>query len=311
MPDVQPGPSADVSDTPTVDAIILDGAVIVNMLRPGTACTFSEYASQIFLPYITTQLQHVQRVDVVWDEYVQGSLKADTRSVRGKGSRRRVESSNALPRNGQEFLRNDDNKAELFSFLSLQTVRLETESQIIATHHKDVLCTQPRNTTGLAPCTQEEADTRIFLHVSDATNHGYRKLMIRTVDSDVLVLAIAAVQQLTIDELWVAFGTGKSFRYLPAHEMATALGPAKSAALPFLHAFTGCDTVSSFSGRGKRTVWGIWKMFGEVTQAFCTLASTPSSMDDQLDVLEHFVILFYDRASSNIPCTSIRFDNAH
>ena len=48
--------------------------------------------------------------------------------------------------------------------------------------------------------------------------------MIRTVDYDVLVLAIAAVQLLTIDELWIAFSSGKSFRYLPAYEMARALG---------------------------------------------------------------------------------------
>ena len=29
----------------------LDGSVIVNMLRPGSAKTFSDYASQVFLPY--------------------------------------------------------------------------------------------------------------------------------------------------------------------------------------------------------------------------------------------------------------------
>ena len=56
-----------------------------------------------------------------------------------------------------EFLRNDDNKRELFSFLSQKPSKLETESQVIATHHEDVLCTQPRNTTNLTPCTQEEA----------------------------------------------------------------------------------------------------------------------------------------------------------
>lgn len=206
-----------------------------------------------------------------------------------------MESSNAIR---QEFLRNDDNKSELFSFLSLKVASLETESQIIVTHHKDVLCTQPRDTTDLAPCTHEEADTRMFLHVSDAVNHGYCKVMIRTVDSDVLVLAIAAVQQLDIDELWVAFATGKSFRYLPAHEMASVLGPEKCIALPFLHAFSGCDTVSSFAGRGKKTVWEIWKTFIEVTPAFCSLASTPSSVDDQLEVLERFVVLLYDRTST-------------
>jgi len=44
-------------------------------------------------------------------------------------------------------------------------------------------------------------DTRIFLHVSDAANHGYSKVMIRTVDSDELVLAIAVVNEIHIDEL--------------------------------------------------------------------------------------------------------------
>ena len=122
--------------------------------------------------------------------------------------------------------------------------------------------------------------------------------MIRTVDSDVLVLAIAAAHQLNIDKLWVAFASGKTFRYLPAHEIARALGPEKCIALPFLHAFSGCDTVSSFSGRGKRTVWDIWKIFGDVTPAFCTLASTPSSVDDQLKILERFVVLLYDRTST-------------
>ena len=84
--------------------------------------------------------------------------------------------------------------------------------------------------------------------------------------------------------------------------MAGALGPEKCIALPFLLAFSGCDTVSSFAGRGKRTVWEIWKIFNEVTPAFCTLASTPdpSSVDDQLEVLECIVVLLYDRASTEV-----------
>ena len=139
-------------------------------------------------------------------------------------------------------MRNDANRAELFTFLSLQIANLVTPFQVI-TKHRDVFCTQPLDTTELAPCTQEEADTPIFLHVRDATNQGCRKAMIRTVDSDVVVLAVAAVRQLNIDELWIAFGTGKSFRYLPAHHMSNALGPNCCTALPFLHAFSGCDTV--------------------------------------------------------------------
>jgi hypothetical protein len=182
----------------------------------------------------------------------------------------------------------------LFSFLSLQIAKLQIETgrQIIATYHKDVLCTRQRDTIGLAPCTQEEADTRIFLHVSDATKHGYRKVLIRTVDSDVLVLGIAAVQQLSIDELWVGFASGKSFRYLPTHERCPSC--------------THSADVSSFAGRGKRTVWYFWKTFSNVTPAFCTLASTPSSVYDQLDVIERFVVVLYDRTSDEEKVNEVR-----
>jgi len=47
-------------------------------------------------------------------------------------------------------------------------------------------------------------------------------------------------------------GTGKQFRYLAIHEIATQLAPQIAKALSMLHAFTGCDTASFVSGRGKR-----------------------------------------------------------
>ena len=114
-----------------------------------------------------------------------------------------------------------------------------------------MVCTHARYIAGLAPGTHEEVDTRMLLHVEDATKQGYTNVSIRTVDTDVVVLALAAAERLSIDELWVAFGTGKSFRFLTAHEMAQASGPDKCRGLPAFHAFTGCDTVSSFGGRSK------------------------------------------------------------
>ena len=62
------------------------------------------------------------------------------------------------------------------------------------------------------------------------------------------------------------------------------------------HAFTGCDTVSSFAGRGKKTAFDIWKSFIEVTPAFSTLLTDPSELNnDCMSVLEAFVVLLYDR----------------
>ena len=40
-----------------VTCTILDGAAIVNMVRPGTAKTFQDHATDVFMPYIMSQLQ--------------------------------------------------------------------------------------------------------------------------------------------------------------------------------------------------------------------------------------------------------------
>ena len=112
-------PPRENASSPAVEVVILDGAAIVNMLAPGTTKTFSEYATQVFLPYVTSQLQHASRVDVVFDdEYLPDSLNAATRKKRGKGIRRRVEPSSSIPRNWQAFLR--IHETELFSFLAMK-----------------------------------------------------------------------------------------------------------------------------------------------------------------------------------------------
>ena len=167
--------------------------------------------------------------------------------MRGKGVRRRVVPSAAIPNNWKDFLRVDDNKTELFSFLSHQVTLLETDGKAVyATDGHYVLCSMAQiDLTGLVPCSHEEADIRLFLHVADVVKKGYMKLLVRTIDTDIVVVAIATLNRTKPDELWVAFGTGEHFRFIPIHEVAAAVGPRKSANLPLFHALTGCDTVSS------------------------------------------------------------------
>ena len=49
----------------------------------------------------------------------------------------------------------------------------------------------------------------MFLHILDASSHGYRRIMIRSKDTDVVVLAVSVANAIAIDELWVTFGMGK------------------------------------------------------------------------------------------------------
>ena len=143
--------------------------------------------------------------------------------------------------------------------------------QINTTLDDDVLCSPPIDTSHLAPYNHEEADTRIFLHVADAIRNRYSKFMIHTKDTDIVVLGVAEMEKLDIDELWVAFGSGNTLRYVPVHDIAASLGPQKSKALPLWYAFTGCDNVSVVASWGKLSAWSTWNVFPVVTNVFIEL----------------------------------------
>ena len=191
-------------------------------------------------------------------------LKNATREKRGCGTRRRVSSSTRIPGNWPGFLRNNENKQELFRFLAHKCVDYETEDDktIYSTVDDQVVCSSSGTiTSALAPCSQEEADSRIFVHVKDMAQNGHAKVMIRTVDTDVVVIAVAKFLQIGLQELWVAFGTGKNYRCIAVHQIVSSIGAEKSQALAFFHAFTGCDTVSFFSNRGKKSAWQAWQAY--------------------------------------------------
>ncbi|QQP38995.1 uncharacterized protein LOC103506659 [Caligus rogercresseyi] len=244
------------TETHVTTCVVLDGAAIVQMLKPAASKTFEEYAHQMFFPYISTKMQTVSRLDLIWDTYLADSLKGSTRAKRGQGVRRRLVAAAAIPGNWQNFLRVDSNKTELFKFLSTALLEWfdQEDKQLIITDGEAVL-SKPLlpDLTSLDPCNHEEADSRMLLHASHAPKHGHHSIVIRTVDTDVVVLAVSVVQELQPeDKLWLAFGTGRSFRYLAAHEMAAGLGPEKARALPMFHALTGCDTVQALLDMARR-----------------------------------------------------------
>ena len=52
------------------------------------------------------------------------------------------------------------------------------------------------NLVGVAPCNQEEADTRIFVHARHVTEAGSKVIMIKDSDTDVVVIAVSVLQAL-------------------------------------------------------------------------------------------------------------------
>ena len=167
---------------------------------------------------------------------------------------------------------------------------------VVMTRGKEQRFWEVINEQELSPCTHEEEDTRKLLHAADGAKQGCKRILVRTVDTDV-VLAVSTANEMTYEQLIVPFGTGKTFRYLDATHMPRKLGNDKCDALPAFHALTGCDTTSGFAGRGKRTAWSVWNKFEHVTPALRTLVQTPTAahIDGILPTIERFVILMYDK----------------
>ena len=83
-----------------------------------------------------------------------------------------------------------------------------------------------------------------------------------------MIIALCHFFSLSLSELWVEFGVGQNRKYLPIHKIAYSLGEETRRVLPMWFTLTGCDTVSIFSGRDKKTAWKVWKVFPEVIETF-------------------------------------------
>ena len=226
---------------PTLDAIIIDGAVIVQMLPTGTACMFAEYSQTIFAVYLLKQLESARRVDLVWDVYIEDSLKKAEQEKRGSGQRRKVLPATRIPSDWKGFLRVDKNKNELFQFLAEQVMSLPIPEgkEVCTTYGKNVLSFHGRSQMSMfQPCSDEEADTRLMVHVLDAGICGHQRIMVRTNDTDVVVLTMSIAHTISANEMWLLYGCGKHIRYIHAHTIGMTLGPDKASVLPLFYALT-------------------------------------------------------------------------
>ena len=110
------------------------------------------------------------------------SLKKQVCMAKGKGSRICVLDKTTIPKNWASFLHNNENKKELFCFLSEKIARINTLNKIIyTTHLNNVLSTNSdpnESNNEIDPCNHEEADIRMLLHAAHAARNGHRKVVL-------------------------------------------------------------------------------------------------------------------------------------
>ena len=82
--------------------------------------------------------------------------------------------------------------------------------------------------------------------------------------------------------------------------MAEKLGPEMCEALPGLHAFTGCDSTSAFSGKGKRNPLKLCKNNPDLCEGLTMLGQNFEIHDDTLKECERFACRLYGSSQSDI-----------
>ena len=64
--------------------------------------------------------------------------------------------------------------------------------------------------SSLAPSNHEEVDTHMILHAAHAAKNGHHEILIRTADTDVLVLAVMLAETLSPEhDIWLALEMAK------------------------------------------------------------------------------------------------------
>ena len=159
--------------------VVIDGAVMVQMVRPTTAKTFHDYVNTNIAGFVRSHMSYksVTRLDIVFDTYPEENLKAQTHQRRATGSRTKVNGRTPIPKCNwnSDFLKNEGNKEELFVYISEELTKHGMSGKLLLSTKKDaVLSNRPGyDMSALQPCNHPEADTRIFLHLAHAGANGH------------------------------------------------------------------------------------------------------------------------------------------
>ena len=146
---------------------------------------------------------------------------------------------------------------------------------------------------------QEEADTRMLLHAAHASKNACQSVIVRSPDTDVAFLCLYFAGEI-LKPLYFETGVKDSHRVIDVKAMATALGPDICKALPGLHALTGCDSTSSFHGKGKVSCYSRLSSDAECLEILSCLGVTFTFPAELLSKIEKVVCAVYEFISTSV-----------
>ena len=252
------GRSSPAETIPKPTACVFDGMNILHKMR-GDNMTFGELSDHLFAFVLRTS-EGCTRIDMIFDVYQQSSIKQAERQSRA--SEHGIRFTNIAPghkiQQWRRLLMCGTSKMKLIGFILEQwkqpNYREQLAQKTVYFTSGDVCFKLSRSSVSEVSelaSSHEEADTRMLLHAKHASAN-YKAIVIVAEDTDVFILCLAFQSQIK-SGMYIKCGSASRIRYIDIQKVADAIGLNVCAALLGLHAYTGCDSVSSFSGRGKLT----------------------------------------------------------
>ena len=212
------------------------------------------------------------------------------------------------------FLSNNKNKLQLIRLLVSRRKRqcsATRESKIYVSFNEKCVCIQSNGLCGPAQalgCNHEEADTRILLHANHICQ-STENVVIYTPDTDVLLIAIAASGQIP-GSLFIRTGTKYKACIISIYKVKQSLILRDDLqnidiqlflkSLISFHALTGCDTTSSFSGKGKKMSFKVMLNNQSYIEESAAFGDVPTVSDEQTEWVQAFVSDVYGHKGKNI-----------
>ena len=135
--------------------------------------------------------------------------------------------------------------------------------------------------------TQEETDTRVILYALFFKNR-YKTIKVHSPDSDIFFILLNYVHWMEGTTLLFDTGKGNKRRVINISEIALSYSEEYRSSLLGLHAFCGCDTTSSFKGKGHVGPIKLIKKFPRFMKPLAQIGNqwnVPTSLVDELEEL--------------------------
>ena len=141
---------------------------------------------------------------------------------------------------------------------------------------------------------QEEADTRLILHVKYVNETGAERVVVRSTDTDVFLLLLHFSPEFThIKDVKFDTGVGDKRRWIDIHLLYQCLHADLVSSLLGFHAFTGCDSTSSFVRKDKVKPLKLLKNSKHIQRIFQSLGNEPHTSEETRKELQKFTCRIY------------------